>query len=254
MPQNWPEILWIVRHAQSEGNVARDRAHEAGHHRIELSGRDVDIPLSELGTEQALALGAWFQQNKGATLPNVVLSSPYLRSVQTAHLFRQGGGADLNEKICVDERLREKEFGILDGLTTDGIKMISPEQAEFRRILGKFYHRPPGGESWCDVIFRLRSLLDTISLHYKGQRVMIIAHQVVVLCFRYILENLDEAEILAIDKEADVANCSVTEYRFDPTAGKDGNLILSAYNMVAPMVEKRAQVTSAPDPIVAARG
>lgn len=174
--------------------------------------------------------------------------------MQTAHLFRQGGGVEIDEKICVDERLREKEFGILDGLTTGGIKAVNPEQAEFRAILGKFYHRPPGGESWCDVILRLRSLLDTISLHYKGQRVMIIAHQVVVLCFRYILENLDEAGILAIDRDADVANCGVTEYRFDPTAGKDGNLILSGYNMTAPMVKTHAQVTSAPDPIVAARG
>ena len=45
---------------------------------------------------------------------------------------------------------------------------------------------------------------------------MIVAHQVVVLCLRYILENLSEAEILAIDKQGDVANCAITEYRFDP--------------------------------------
>ena len=57
----------------------------------------------------------------------------------------------------MDERLREKEFGILDGLTTLGIRNGFPEQADFRKILGKFYHRPPGGESWCDVILRLRS-------------------------------------------------------------------------------------------------
>ena len=254
MAQNWPEVLWIVRHGQSEGNVARDHAHEAGLDRIDLNSRDVDIPLSKTGIEQARALGEWFAETRVDQRPNVMLASPYVRAIQTAQYFREAGGAEADEKICIDERLREKEFGILDGLTTRGVRSVFPDQAQFRTILGKFYHRPPGGESWCDVILRLRSVLDTISLHYKGQRVMIVAHQVVVLCFRYILENLDEAEILAIDKEADVANCGVTEYRFDPAAGKDGNLCLFGYNVTVPLEEKSAEVTSEPDPIVAARG
>src|SRR5881227_4341183 len=117
------------------------------------------------------------------------------------------------------QRLREKEFGVLDRLTGAGIRERFPDQAEFRRLLGKFYHRPPGGESWCDVILRLRSALDTISLHYGGHRVLIVAHQVVVLCLRYLLEDLDEAAILAIDAEGDVANCGVTDYAFDPARG-----------------------------------
>jgi 2,3-bisphosphoglycerate-dependent phosphoglycerate mutase len=58
---------------------------------------------------------------------------------------------------------------------------------------------------------RLRSVLDTISLHYGEKRVLVVAHQVVVLCMRYLLENMDEARILAIDAEGDVANCAVTE-------------------------------------------
>src|SRR3546814_12055872 len=79
------------------------------------------------------------------------LSSPYLRAFQTAQIVREYGGAPADESICFDERLREKEFGILDGLTFTGIDNIFPDQARFRQLLGKFYHRPPGGESWCDV-------------------------------------------------------------------------------------------------------
>jgi broad specificity phosphatase PhoE len=104
------------------------------------------------------------------------------------------------------------------------------------------------------VIFRLRSLLDTVSLHYAGLRVMIVAHQVVVLCMRYILENMSEAKVLAVDREADVANCSITEYRFDTGAGKDGNLVLVRYNVTAPVEQSDVAVTSAPDKMVAARG
>lgn len=254
MKQRWPSRLWVIRHGQSAGNVARDAAHQAELDRIAITGRDVDVPLSTLGEEQAAALGHWFAQGHDDERPDILLSSPYRRAMQTARLFRDAGGAAVDEVICMDERLREKEFGILDGLTTHGIRNVLPEQADFRKMLGKFYHRPPGGESWCDVILRLRSLLDTVSLHYAERRVMIFAHQVVVLCLRYIIENLDEDRILKIDKEGDVANCSVTEYRFDPTAGKNGNLILSRYNATAPMEEEHAQVTRAPDPIVAARG
>ena len=254
MRQSWPDRLWIIRHGQSAGNVARDAADLAGIERIGISGRDVDVPLSALGEQQSAALGHWFSQNPEEERPDILICSPYRRALQTARLFRDAGGADSSEMICTDERLREKEFGILDGLTGVGITKTFPDQADFRNILGKFYHRPPGGESWCDVILRLRSLLDTVSLHYAERRVMIFAHQVVVLCLRYIIENLDEAGILAIDRQADVANCSVTEYRFDPDAGRSGNLVLVRYNATAPMEQEHAPVTRARDPIVAARG
>ncbi|MBL0922992.1 MAG: histidine phosphatase family protein [Sphingomonadaceae bacterium] len=251
MTPRWPSILWIVRHGQSAGNVARDVADEAGLERIVLDHRDVDVPLSPLGEQQAKALGKWFIELPEK--PQVILSSPYVRAMQTAQLFKDAAGYAGALTICGDERLREKEFGILDGLTVAGIRSIHPEQAEFRANLGKFYHRPPGGESWVDVIFRLRAMLDTISLHHGGKRVMIVAHQVVVLCLRYILEGLNEAQILAIDKDGDVANCGLTEYRFAADEG-DGRLVLSRYNVVAPLEVCGAPVTVEPDHMVAARG
>jgi broad specificity phosphatase PhoE len=254
MTPRWPSVLWVVRHGQSAGNVARDLANEQGLARIELTHRDVDVPLSALGREQAQALGRWFAGKHEDGRPDIMLASPYVRAIETAQIFRDAGGCDPDEKICLDERLREKEFGILDGLTVAGIHELQPDQAAFRKLLGKFYHRPPGGESWADVIFRLRALMDTVSLHYGGRRVMIVAHQVVVLCLRYVIENLTEAEILAIDKLGDVANCAITEYRFDSKAGRDGHLMLSRYNVTAPMEEDATQVTAEPDQMVAARG
>ena len=52
MRQNWPAKLWLVRHGQSQGNVARDAADEAGLHEIAIDVRDVDVPLSELGHDR----------------------------------------------------------------------------------------------------------------------------------------------------------------------------------------------------------
>lgn len=60
MKQNWPKQIWIVRHGESAGNVARDAADLAGHARIDIAERDVDVPLSALGEQQSDALAAWF--------------------------------------------------------------------------------------------------------------------------------------------------------------------------------------------------
>jgi 2,3-bisphosphoglycerate-dependent phosphoglycerate mutase len=246
--QKWPSVMWIVRHGESAGNVAREAAYRAGLARIELDTRDIDVPLSPLGEQQARALGRWFGQLPGEQQPSVVLSSPYLRAARTADLICDGAGLDRDDvSFTVDERLREKEFGILDRFTRDGIGRHHPEQAELRLILGKFYHRPPGGESWCDVILRLRSVIDTLTREYCQERVLIVCHAVVVLCFRYLLERLTEQQILEIDRVDDVANCSVTRYEFDPGQGKRGKLLLREYNTVVPLLEEGAPITAEPD-------
>ncbi|WP_421729153.1 histidine phosphatase family protein [Brevundimonas sp.] len=250
MTSPWPSRLWIVRHGQSAGNVARDRAHAAGLGEIDLDIRDVDVPLSELGHEQSEALGKWFAALPKDDRPTVVLTSTYLRAQQTATAIAEAGGlVERDLGFCIDERLREREFGVLDRLTTQGIEAQYPEQAEARRRLGKFYHRPPGGESWCDVILRLRAALDTLSLHHRDERVLIVGHQVVVLCLRYLLEGLTETDILAIDADGDVANCGVTSYSRDA----DGGLKLDLYNFIAPLEHEGAPVTFTPDAKVAAR-
>ena len=244
MQSKWPRRLLIVRHGESTGNVARQAAMDAGLSEINIDHRDIDVPLSPLGKDQATALGRWFARN-GAALPEIVLASPYIRAHDTARLIAEHGGFS-DAEFVLDERLREKEFGILDRLTTAGIEKRFPDQVRFRSHLGKFYHRPPAGESWCDVVLRLRSLMDTVSVHYAGQDVLIVSHQVVVLCLRYLLERLSEEQILAIDHQGDVANCSITEYRFDQTAGKRGDLVLERYNFVAPLEQDGTEVTAEP--------
>ena len=81
---------------------------------------------------------------------------------------------------------------------------------------------------------------------------LIVAHQVVVLCMRYLIEKMDEKTILAIDAQGDVANCAVTEYVLDRKK-LGGSLVLTKYNFVAPLERDGAPVTSSPDANVAAR-
>lgn len=243
MEQKWPQEIWLVRHGQSAGNVARDAAEAAAGHLIDIAERDVDVPLSPLGMEQSHALGGWLRSLPEAERPNVVLHSPYARAADTARILIEQMGTPRMATIQVDERLREKEFGILDRLTTMGISHRYPELYEQRQHVGKFYFRPPGGESWCDVILRLRSVLDTITREYARERVLIVGHQVIVNCFRYLFERLDEATILAFDRAGDVPNCSVTSYAFDPSLGKHGKLVLKLTNFIAPLEAAGTPVT-----------
>lgn len=241
MEIGWPRELVLIRHAESAGNVARDQAMAAGAPSIDVDCRDCDVALSALGERQAAALGRWLARN-GEPF-DAALASPYRRARDTVALALGAAGWQ-TVPVVVDERLREKEFGILDRLTRLGIEQRFPEQAAMRAVLGKFYFRPPGGESWADVILRVRSLVDTLTREYGGRRIAIVSHQVIVLCFRYLLERLDEAEILAIDRRADVANCSLTTYRFDDDLQRLG---LISYNVVAPLEEAGEPVTHRPD-------
>ena len=253
MRQNWPQRLWLVRHGQSQGNVARDAANAAGHSVIRLDVRDVDVPLSELGLRQAEAAGRWFAELPQDERPEVILSSPYIRARQTAAAICESGAlAGPKAKSLVDERLREREFGVFDGLTTLGIREKYPEEAAHRAKMGKFYHRPPGGESWADVILRLRSMMNTINLLYADRRVAIVCHQVVVLCMRYILEELDEAQILAIDKQADILNCGICVWEFERGDDDLCKPRLVLWNHGAPLAQGEPQ-TAEPEAMTGSR-
>jgi broad specificity phosphatase PhoE len=151
----------------------------------------------------------------------------------------------------LDERLREREFGVLDRLTKLGIEQRYPEQAEVRARLGKFYHRPPGGESWCDVALRVRSVLDSVTREHSGERVLIVAHQVVIMMFRYVIEHLTEGDVLRIARETDLANCSLTSFKIDRRS--PNGMTLEQFNEVFPLEEAHAPVTHEPDVPVAPR-
>ena len=242
---DWPDRLWIVRHGQSAGNVARDVAESSRLELIDLSTRDADTPLSELGLEQSRALAGWFAAMPEDARPTTIFTSPFVRSHQTAREIADALGVDADD-IRVDERLREKEFGILDRYTSHGIQSKFPELSAQRALVGKFYFRPPGGESWCDVILRLRSVTEVLRRDHVGDRVLIVAHQVIVNCFRYLLECMDENEILEHDREGDVPNCGVTEYGLDRERA-DARFELKVANFIVPMLAADAPVTSAPD-------
>ena len=204
-----PAEVVLVRHGHSEGNLADARARESGAERLDLDARDADVELSETGRAQADAVAAWLRGQGDDARPTVVVSSPYRRAADTAR--RVVDGLDLD--LVLDERLRERDLGVFDGLTGVGIKARYPEESERPTKLGKFYYQPPSGESWADVVLRVRSLLDDLRHGYDGERVWLFSHQAVISSFRYALEDVSEEDLLAIDRSTPIPNASFTTYR-----------------------------------------
>jgi broad specificity phosphatase PhoE len=236
-----PAYLWLVRHGESLANVARTAVVGSDLHEVDLAHRDVDVPLSERGERQAIALGRWFGERPERERPTVVVASPYARAVRTAELIVEAGGIACGE-LRLDERLREKELGLFYRLTRAGIEARHPDHWALRVQTGRFWFRPPGGESWADVALRLRAAFGDMERELAGERVLVVCHQIVVLCARYVLERMTEREIVQVARDHDVANCSVTSYRDGPSGRA-----LDRFNYTVPLESEGATVTAEPN-------
>src|SRR3982751_3182270 len=108
-----PSTLWLVRHGASVANQIRTEALGRDVHEVDLTHRDVDVPLSARGERQASALGRWFAGLPESERPSVVIASPYLRAVSTAERIVAAGGVSARAgELLFDERVREKELGL----------------------------------------------------------------------------------------------------------------------------------------------
>jgi broad specificity phosphatase PhoE len=236
------ELDWlgVIRHGESTGNRAAEEAERAGAEMIDIAERDADVPLSDTGREQAEAVGRWLADVPEDRRPQLIVVSPYLRARQTVVL----AAANLEEAgvripAVSDERLRDRELGIIDLHTHLGVQARLPAEAARRQRLGKFYYRPPGGEAWTDVALRLRTLLRDLRDDQPDRRVLLIAHDAIVMVLRYLVEGLSEAELMALTRATAIANCSITSWRRD--AG--GRLEPELFNWVGHLHREGAEPT-----------
>jgi probable phosphoglycerate mutase len=227
--------LAVVRHGQSVGNVAAEEAEAGGAEVIDIAERDADVSLSDTGREQAEGVRHALVGQR----PGIAVVSPYLRTRQTAQLALDGTGV----AVRVDERLRDRELGILDLLTAHGVQARLPAEAQRRARLGKLYYRPPGGESWSDVLLRLRSLLRELRDDHPQGRVVLFAHEATVLLVRYLVEELDEEQLMDFARHTTVANCSISTWQ----RADDGVLRAERFNDVTHLHRHDAPVTRQED-------
>jgi broad specificity phosphatase PhoE len=218
-----------MRHAESEANLRREYLEKQNSREVHLGlgVRDIDVPLTGTGREQARRAGRYL--NRLGPF-DVLFVSPYRRTRDTAGFVME----ELQQapRLIVEERVREKEFGVLEGFTKLGMRATFPEEMDRRSRIGKYYYRPPGGESFPDVNLRLQSFLGTLVREHAGRRALVVTHSVVVLLFRRLLERMDEQEVLTLDRQDEVRNASLLVYEQGTRDGRHGVLIRKEWNLI----------------------
>ena len=151
--------ILIIRHAQSIANTGENDA---------LLLPDHLVPLSAEGEAQTLSTGEWLARyclDNGIDLSRArIWHSPFVRTRQTAALINRSlGVADVREDVV----LSEQYYGLFDALPMGQWPVRYPDfYAEFVRVLhspeGKFWARPPMGESPFDVSVRMGQFVDRV--------------------------------------------------------------------------------------------
>ncbi len=256
----WPEELAIIRHGESAYNILRDaKANDPGYQEFkaayeifEQTGAGLDLaqelartvmasgicsldvadhatPLTERGHNQAEATGRRLAEL--IKLPDVVLVSPYVRTHQTVDGLIRSWPELAGVARVEDDRLREQEHG-LSTIYGDWriYQTLHPDQEILRKKEGTYWYKHQQGENVPMVRDRLRSIQNTLTREYVGQRVLIVAHHLTLLAFRANMERLGAEQFIHLDENEKPVNCGVTIYDGDPDQGRDGKLILREYN------------------------
>ncbi|MBS1605209.1 MAG: 2,3-diphosphoglycerate-dependent phosphoglycerate mutase [Bacteroidetes bacterium] len=176
-------LLVLVRHGQSTWNEQN-----------RFTGEE-DVPLTELGKEEARAAG---RKLKGIGFSHG-FTSVLRRAIDTMELILNTAGyPDL--PVTRNRALNERNYGRLQGLNKAEIaKKYGDEQvATWRR---SFSVRPPGGESLADTAGRVIPYYQTAiePLLKNGQNVLIVAHGNSLRSLMMFLENINKEEIAHVD-------------------------------------------------------
>ncbi|MEV4433911.1 histidine phosphatase family protein [Streptomyces sp. NPDC049585] len=203
--------LTVIRHGQSTANAVFAAAGEDGRApRALREAGDAAVPLSPLGALQAERCGTLLAGRVPG--PDLVLCSPYRRAQETwqimaAEVARLGRGLP---PVLVDERVRDRETGVLELLTPADVRAEAPEEARRRARTGEWCYRPPGGESLADVALRVRDLLAELGAAVPGAHVLVVGHDGIAVTARHVLAGIGSPADLQR-----VGNASVSSWEGD---------------------------------------
>ena len=230
-----PINLILVRHGQSEGNVAtrRSKAGEHGDYAGEFMQRHNSLwRLTDRGIWQAKTAGEWIRDNIGSTFGRYY-TSEFLRAMETAHHL------SLPEaQWFVDFNLRERDWGKFDHMSREERDARFSEELRNREI-DSFYWRPPDGESIADLCLRVTRVLDTLHRECSNMDVVVVCHGEVMWAFRILLERLHQRQFNVLDASKHphdrIHNCQVIHYtRENPITEKGSRPYLGWVRSICP--------------------
>ena len=246
-----PNHLFFVRHGESQGNVASDRA-KAGDESL-FTDEFVTIPgrswqLTAVGRRQAEIAGAWLcselDRIRGADDSRRHYVSPYVRARQTAGLLGlTWSGAPAEWEIS--RSIRERDWGDIETIPR---RVFRDDPAYARNATKKaidpLYWRPPGGESISEVAdSRVRSFLDTLHRECAGGTVVAVTHGEFIRAARLVLERADDDTYMRweADPSTRIHNAEVVQYsRVDVRTSGSGEIHprLAFLRRIRPLVDE----------------
>lgn len=217
-----PRNLVLVRHGESEGNVAVKMSKGGDHSAFTddfMERHSSQWRLTDLGVEQARQAGVWIRENIGEEFGRYY-TSEYERAKETAALL------GLPEAIWYRTySLRERNWGDLDVLS-EQMKKIRFAEALRRRQSDGLYWTPPNGESHADLCSRLNDILGTLHRECTDMNVIIVCHGEVIRAFRFLLERWTPRQFAEKDSSRNpkdkIHNCQIVHYtRVNPETGEE---------------------------------
>ncbi len=217
-----PSELVLVRHGQSEGNIAY-RASKTGDNSYYTEGfRDRHSSgwrLTDKGISQAISAGEWIKSNISTHFDRYYTSS-YVRAMETAAYL------DLPDATWFkDFSLREADWGALEAMTDEERRARYPDVFRAKE-LNSFYSSSPGGESIANLAeTRVEKILGTLHRECDDKKVILVSHGLVMWAFRVRLERMDDAEYIRLEGSRDpkniIHNCQILHYtRHNPDNGE----------------------------------
>jgi NAD+ kinase len=214
-----PLDLILVRHGQSEGNIAKRRSEGGDHTAFTPEFRErhtADFRLTDLGRTQAKAAGEFIKQEFLTKNPiDRHYVSEYVRARETAGIMQLP-----NARWFKDSYLTERSWGDVDAIPENEREEKFGAMLR-RRDVQPFFWAPPNGETFNDLCMRVDRVLDTLHRECSDKRVLIVCHGEVMWAFRVRLERLSQEEFkelhLSRNPQDRIHNCQIFHYtRYEP--------------------------------------
>ena len=184
---NMTELI-LIRHGETSWNRER-----------RMQGQ-LNTPLSDLGLAQAEATGVRLASHAFTAL----YSSDLKRAHDTASAISRASG----KQIVTDIALRERAFGIFEGLTADDISSKYPVENE-RFVARDPEYVIPGGESARGFYERALGCMERIAERHRGECVVVVTHGLVLDTMYRAARNMP----IEPKREAPLYNASLNTFR-----------------------------------------
>lgn len=217
-----PVNFLVVRHGESIGNLAK-RMSESGDDSLLIRLRGTHTahwPLTKKGREQAVLTGKLINKLSGEQKMffNRMYVSSYARAMETAGLL------DLaHAEWHLETRITERDWGELDRMTEEERHEKFGEALKMRTV-EPFFWSPLNGESFNDLILRVRDFIASVA-RLQLENILVVCHGEVMKAFRIVFHKLTPREYAEMEFSKDslkrIHNCQVDHYsRRDPISSK----------------------------------